>query len=125
AAEMEARLALRTAEERARALAGRAEQLERAAETERQERARAVAREERRRRQIEAARSVLAGAQYALVVLEAALQEAEVARAEQRMRIDALEARGLEELGLEPDALVAEYGPDRPVPATDPESDGQ
>jgi chromosome segregation protein len=41
------------------------------------------------------------------------------------MRIDALEARGLEELGLEPDALVAEYGPDRPVPATDPESDGQ
>src|SRR6185312_15760152 len=43
----------------------------------------------------------------------------EVARAEQRMRIDALETRGLEELGLEPDALVAEYGPDRPVPATD------
>ena len=56
---MEARLALRTAEERARALAGRAEQLERAAETERQERARAVAREERRKRQIEAAKAVL------------------------------------------------------------------
>jgi chromosome segregation protein len=160
-AEMEARLALRTAEERARALAGRAEQLERAAEQERRERARAAAREERRKRQIEAARAVLAGAQYTLVVLEAALQQAEearatadaervererdlatvrrqvqelveeqarltdvvhrdeVARAEQRMRIDALKARSVEELGVEPDALVAEYGPDQPVPAPD------
>jgi chromosome segregation protein len=160
-AEMEARLALRTAEERARALAGRAEQLERAAAQERQERARAAAREERRKRQIEAARAVLAGAQYTLVVLEEALQEAEearataeservererdlatvrrhvqelveeqarltdvvhrdeVARAEQRMRIDALRARSVDELGIQPDALVAEYGPDQPVPAQD------
>ena len=158
AAEMEARLALRTAEERARALAGRAEQLERAAEAERAERARAVAREQRRVRQIETARSVLAGAQYALAVLEEALEEAEavraaadaqrvererelaqvrrsvqelveeqarltdvvhrdeVARAEQRMRIDALQARSVDELGIEPEALLAEYGPDQLVP---------
>src|SRR5207245_986014 len=40
----------------------------------------------------------------------------EVARAEQRMRIDALRARSVEELGIEPDALVAEYGPDQLVP---------
>ena len=155
---MEARLALRTAEERARALAGRAEQLERAAEAERAERARAVAREQRRVRQIETARSVLAGAQYALAVLEEALEEAEavraaadaervererelaqvrrsvqehveeqarltdvvhrdeVARAEQRMRIDALQARSVDELGIEPEALLAEYGPDQLVP---------
>ncbi len=44
----------------------------------------------------------------------------EVARAEQRMRIDALEARSVEELGVEPDALVAEYGPDQPVPPSPP-----
>jgi chromosome segregation protein len=162
AAEMEARLALRTAEERARALAGRAEQLEKAAESERAERARAVAREQRRRRQVETAKAVLAGAQYALAVLEDALVEAEqvraaadaerlererelsqvrrevtdlveeqarltdvvhrdeVARAEQRMRIDALKARSIDELGLDPDGLVAEYGPDQPVPPSPP-----
>ena len=43
AAEVEARLALRTAEERARAIAGRAESLRRQASSERQARARAVA----------------------------------------------------------------------------------
>ena len=159
---MEARLALRTAEERARALAGRAEQLERAAETERTERARAVAREQRRARQIETARAVLTGAQYALAVLEEALAEAEqaratadaervererelaqvrragqelveeqarltdvvhrdeIARAEQRMRIDALKARSIEELGLDPEGLVADYGPDQLVPPSPP-----
>ena len=40
----------------------------------------------------------------------------EVARAEQRLRIEALERRAVEELGVEPDALVAEYGPQVPVP---------
>jgi chromosome segregation protein len=40
----------------------------------------------------------------------------EVARAEQRMRIDGLRARSIEELGIDPEALVAEYGPDQPVP---------
>ena len=47
AAEMDARLALRTLEERARALAGRAEALRRAAESERQARVKAMARRER------------------------------------------------------------------------------
>ena len=40
----------------------------------------------------------------------------EVARTEQRMRIEQLEERALEELGLDADALVAEYGP-RPARA--------
>jgi chromosome segregation protein len=40
----------------------------------------------------------------------------EMARAELRLRMEALEARSLEELGLEVEALVAEYGPDQLVP---------
>ena len=37
----------------------------------------------------------------------------EMARTQQRMRIEQLEERALEELGLDADALVAEYGPDQ------------
>ena len=44
----------------------------------------------------------------------------EIARAEQRMRIDALKARSIEELGLDPEGLVADYGPDQPVPPSPP-----
>jgi chromosome segregation protein len=40
----------------------------------------------------------------------------EVLRAEQRLRIEALETRAVEEYGVEPDALLAEYGPDQPAP---------
>jgi chromosome segregation protein len=40
----------------------------------------------------------------------------EMARAQQRMRIEQIEAKALDELGLEGEALVAEYGPDQPVP---------
>ncbi|MBA8949338.1 chromosome segregation protein [Actinomadura namibiensis] len=40
----------------------------------------------------------------------------EVARAEQRLRLEQLEQRALEEFGLEVEALVDEYGPDQPVP---------
>nr|MBA3720283.1 AAA family ATPase [Nocardioidaceae bacterium] len=43
----------------------------------------------------------------------------EVSRAEQRLRLEALEQRALEEVGLDVDALVAGYGPDVPVPAAD------
>ena len=42
----------------------------------------------------------------------------EMARTQQRMRIEQLEERALEELGLDPDGLVADYGPDQPRPAT-------
>ncbi|WP_088317419.1 chromosome segregation protein SMC [Kineosporia sp. R_H_3] len=157
-AEMEARLALRTCEERARALSGRADSLLKAAAAEREARARAVAREERRRKQAVTARAVLAGAEYALGLLDSSLTRAdqlrlaadeerrtrerelqqcrghvgrlaeeqsrlldsvhrdEVARAEQRARIENLRQRAVDELGIEADILVEEYGPHQPVP---------
>jgi len=40
----------------------------------------------------------------------------ELARAEQRLRIEQLEQRAMEEFGVEADALSAEYGPDSLVP---------
>jgi len=42
----------------------------------------------------------------------------EVARAEQRMRIEQYEARAQEEFGIDPESLLAEYGPQLPVPPT-------
>ncbi|MGJ9402614.1 chromosome segregation protein SMC [Arthrobacter sp. KK5.5] len=41
----------------------------------------------------------------------------ELARAQQRSRIESLENRSIEELGLSPDHLLANYGPNRLVPA--------
>jgi len=40
----------------------------------------------------------------------------ELARAEQRMRIEQMESKALEEYGIEADVLMAEYGPDQLVP---------
>ncbi len=40
----------------------------------------------------------------------------EMVRAQQRMRIEQLEERALDEVGVEPDSLVADYGPHQPVP---------
>ncbi len=156
--ELEARLALRTTEERARALAGRAEQLEHAATAERTARAAAVARREQRRREAATAGEVAAAVEHVMVRLERSLTAAaagrraieqargqreqqlgdvrgqvrgleadlagltdsvhrdEVARTEQRLRIEALQDRALEEVGLDPESLVADYGPDVPVP---------
>ena len=42
----------------------------------------------------------------------------EMARTQQRMRIEQLEERALEELGLDADGLVGDYGPDQLVPFT-------
>ncbi|MEU4798413.1 chromosome segregation protein SMC [Streptomyces sp. NPDC023327] len=44
----------------------------------------------------------------------------EVLGAEKRLRIEQLEAKALEELGVEPAGLVAEYGPDQLVPPSPP-----
>ncbi|PPK98540.1 condensin subunit Smc [Kineococcus xinjiangensis] len=157
-AETDARLALRTAEERVRALAGRAESLERAAAEERRARERAALQRQRRAAQAQVAAEVRAGAERTLAAVALSLAEAstlrtaaeqaragleaevgaarkhvqslreerqrledsrhrdEVARAQQRWRIEQLQARTVEELGIEPDVLVAEFGPDRPVP---------
>jgi chromosome segregation protein len=157
-AEMEARLALRTAEERARALHGRADTLVKSAADERDARRRAVERRERLRREAIAAEAVGKGANLALARLERSLAEAvqrrteietarsgreaeltdvrtrlrqlesaladltdsvhrdEILKAEHRMRMEQFEERALEELGLDLEALVSEYGPDQPVP---------
>ncbi|WP_433182835.1 chromosome segregation protein SMC [Actinoallomurus sp. CA-150999] len=157
-AEMEARLNVRTAEERVAAIAGRADQLERAAAREREERAHAAERRRRRERDAQVAQAVVVGAQRALdrievsiaaAVAERATQEqaraareeelktvrtsvreltseheklvnvahgSEVARAEQRLRLQQFEERAMEEYGLEVDVLIAEYGPDQAVP---------
>ena len=145
--EMEARLALRTAEERARALHGRADQLERSAAAERDARAKAAERRERLIREGRAAEAVLAASRVVLAALDRSVDLATAARAEveqarsgreeqllavraslrdlarehdelvnsvhrdemartqQKMRIEQLEERALEELGLEPDGL--------------------
>jgi chromosome segregation protein len=157
-AETEARLAVRTGEERARALHGRADQLEQAAEAERVARAEAIALAERAAREAEVARAVLracdlvarrlerslalasearAAAERGRTVLEAELlavrgrsreiaaeleqltdsvHRDEVARTEQRLRIEQIEERAMEEFGTDVDALMAEYGPDQMVP---------
>jgi chromosome segregation protein len=156
--EMDARLALRTAEERARALHGRADGLRRAAVEEREARARAEARRERRRREARAADAVGKAAHIVLARLERSLSDAvrrrseveagrsdreqrlaaargrvrhfeselamltdsvhrdEMLRAEHRMRMEQFEQRSLEELGLDLDGLVSDYGPDELIP---------
>ena len=45
----------------------------------------------------------------------------ELARAEHRMRLEQLAARAADEFGVATEALVAEYGPDVPVPLAAPE----
>jgi len=157
-AEVEARLAVRTGEERARALAGRAEQLEHAAVAERSARARSLERREARARASAVAAAVQAGARATLARLEVSLTLAsyerdaaeqartvregellalrgrtrelqaelesltssvhrdEMARAEQRLRIEALETKAMEEFGVDAETLAEEYGPDVLVP---------
>ncbi|HEX4814980.1 MAG TPA: chromosome segregation protein SMC [Nonomuraea sp.] len=44
----------------------------------------------------------------------------EVARTEQRLRLEQLEQRAMDEFGIEVEALVAEYGPGAPVPGDPP-----
>jgi len=75
-AEMETRLALRTVEERARGLAGRADALRRAAEHERAARAKAAARRERMLAEGRTAKAVGEGAALLLERIEHSLAEA-------------------------------------------------
>ena len=160
AAEVEARLSLRTGEERARALAGRAESLERAARTERASRERLVVLAGARSRGAAVAAEVVRGAQEALRRIAASIALAaverdtaaaargetdtelsavrartrelagdlekltdvvhrdEVARAEQRLRIEALEERAVSDWGVPVEQLIGEYAPANAVPVT-------
>ncbi|MFF3513387.1 chromosome segregation protein SMC [Streptomyces sp. NPDC002573] len=160
--EMEARLQVRTHEERVKGLAGRADALDRGARAEREARARAEQRRARLRHEAAVAEAVASGARQLLAHVEVSLGRAEAERtaaeaakarreqeltgartegrdlkaeldkltdsvhrgevlgAEKRMRIEQLETKALEELGVEPAGLVAEYGPDQPVPPSPP-----
>ncbi|WP_033215128.1 chromosome segregation protein SMC [Kitasatospora phosalacinea] len=80
-AETESRLAVRTHEERVRGLAGRADQLDRAARAEREARARAAERRERARRESAVATAVAAGARHLLGRIKETLAAAEDERA--------------------------------------------
>ena len=156
--EVDARLSLRTGEERVAAVGIRAEQLERAAKAERQARVAAVERRERRARELVVAQAVLIASRVALSRIEASVADAsrarleveritkerdatlivvrgrirelsaelgllkdsvhrdEVARAEQRMRIERVQDKVLEDFGIDTAVLIAEYGPDQLVP---------
>ncbi|MGW8399213.1 AAA family ATPase [Streptomyces lydicus] len=160
--EMEARLQARTHEERVKALAGRADALDRGARAEREARARAERRRARLRHEAEVAGAVASGARQLLAHVEVSVVRAEEERgaaerakaereqalgaertaarelkseldkltdsvhrgevlgAEKRLRIEQLETKALEELGVEPAALMAEYGPDQLVPPSPP-----
>lgn len=160
--EMEARLQLRTHEERVKGLAGRADSLDRGARAEREARARAEQRRARLRHEAEVADAVAAGTRQLLAHIEVSLVRAEQERAladaaksareqglaaartrgrdlkaeldkltdsvhrgevlgaEKRLRIEQLETKALEELGVEPAGLVSEYGPHQLVPPSLP-----
>ena len=166
-AETEHRLTLRTRQERARALSGRAESLEAAARSELAARERAEVRRRRREESARVARTVSSHAESASAdvrralerlvhlrdaeaqakgereaQLKAARQRAqeqadalrevtdsvhrdEVARAQQGLRIEALETRAGDELGIDPDVLVEEYGPHQLVPHLEPVAEGE
>ena len=95
AAEMDARLALRTLEEQVRALAGRADALRRAAEHERLARLKEIARRERMLREARTAAAVHAGATFLAQHLERSLALAATQRAEaEAFRSDADAALG-------------------------------
>ena len=81
-AEMDARLEVRTAEERLRAISGRAESLTAAATTERQTRLRTAQRRQRRAAQAAVARAVALGARFAVEAAEQSVSQALVRRAE-------------------------------------------
>jgi chromosome segregation protein len=64
------------------------------------------------------AREKLRGLAVTLDELVNSVHRDEMARTEQRMRIEQLAGKALEDLGLDVDALVAEYGPDQLIPFT-------
>ena len=157
-AEMEARLEVRTVEERLRAIEGRADSLTAAATAERQAREQAQARLRQRAAEATVARAVARGAALAVARAEQSLDAAlarrteaetataagadelklvrarvrelaaeldtvvssahgaEIARAEHRLRLEQMEGHAVEEFGADAAQLVAEYGPDVPIP---------
>ncbi|MDP9692503.1 UNVERIFIED_ORG: chromosome segregation protein [Arthrobacter globiformis] len=71
---------------------------------------------EQRDRELTAIRTANEALVRELAELTDSVHRDELARAQQRLRIEALETKSVEELGLTADQLVADYGPDQPVP---------
>ena len=161
AAEIEARLAVRTAEERVNAVRGRADSLRRAAAAEREARERAERAREARRHAVQVAaavaelgrrvalrlneaiaaafrtrdslageraervaamaqvRATVTGLTARIATLTEALHRDEVAKAQAALRIEQLEEQVLELFGIAAADLVAEYGPQVPLPPSE------
>ena len=88
----------------------------------RQERDSAEERKEQMDAELAAVRSGNDALARELAELTDSVHRDELARAQQRLRIEALELRSVEELGLTADQLVADFGPDQPVPVPAAES---
>ena len=156
--EVEARLAVRTIEERVDSVGARAAALEASAKAEREASERALSRRGARARGAVISQAIAEAAYEALIHIERSIAKAaterarleesrvsregetltirtrgrelaseldqltssvhrdEIARAEQRLRIETLEAKTVEEFGIDLTSLVNEYGPDKDVP---------
>ena len=165
--EVEARLTLRTSEERLASLGVRAKSLEDAANAEREASARAILRRSARARGAVVSQAIAESAYEALIHIERSIAKAamdrghleefraaregetlrvraharqlaseleqltssvhrdEIVRAEQRMRIEQLELRAVEELGVDVATLRDEYNPERDVPTFIETADGE
>ncbi|MET8653274.1 chromosome segregation protein SMC [Nocardia aurea] len=159
--EVEARLSVRTAEERAESVRGKADSLRRAARAEREARARAERAQAARRQAAGVAAAVAESGARIAAELEKVVAEAsarrddlvrrrteaaaqvdqvkervrvltvqlsqltdtvhrdEVAKAQAALRIEQLEANIAEQFGIALSDLIAEYGPDVPLPPSD------
>ena len=166
-AEVEARLAVRTSEERVESIAARAKTLEDSATAEREASERAVSRRGARARGAVISQAIAEAAYEALIHIERSIAKAstertrlennradregetltvrarnreltqeldqltssvhkdEIARAEQRMRVEALQTKAVEELGIDIPTLIGEYGPDKDVPTFIETEDGE
>ena len=166
AVEVEARLEVRTIEERITAVSDRAKALEDAAQAERDNAIKAIARMQHRAAAAKVAQEIADLAYEALIQIEVTISKAlaererleksrtdregetlsvrgrirelttelehltssvhrdEIARAEQRMRIEQLEGRAIEELGIDVPTLIEEYRPDNPVPTLTEDEEG-
>ncbi len=89
-----------------------------------QERAAAERAKEARERELAAERDQGRALKAELDKLTDSVHRGEVLGAEKRLRIEQLETKALEELGVEPAGLVADYGPDQPVPPS-PAAEGE
>jgi chromosome segregation protein len=166
-AEVEARLAVRTIEERVDSVAARALALEQSAQAERDASERAIIRRSARARAAVISQAVAEAAYEVLIHIERSIAKAatergrleesrasrdgetltvrtrgrelaaqleqltssvhkdEIARAEQRLRIETLEAKTVEEFGIDTATLVNEYGPDKDVPTFHETDEGE